>query len=765
MKQYRYYFFICSLIVLSACNTKFLPKGEMLYVGANVKIENDSLTKSQKKALRTELNTLPRPKPNSSFLGLKPKLFAFNIAGTPKRPKGLRNWLKNKIGEPPVLARSVDLKLNREILQNRLENRGFYQVAVTSYTTSRKLRLRATYIATPGIQYRIKAVTFSTDSSELGKAVTATYTKSLLKPGAYYNLNAITSERSRIDQTLKEEGFYYFNPDYLLIKVDSTIGNHQVNLYMTIKPEIPTLAKKRYVIGPITIYPNYSLAQTRADTAKNDAVLFDGFYVIDKDSTFKPSVFSRSMFFKSGELYNRSAHNLSLNRLISIGSFKLVTNRFERDKNAPKPTLDAFYYLTPLPRKSIRTELLGTTKSTNLTGTELSVSWRNRNTFRGAEQLIIRVYGSYEWQISGTQLGYNTLRLGTESTLSFPKFIVPFFSFNTANAFVPRTKFTLGYELLNKPLLYTLRSFRALAGYTWKESTRKEHELNLVSVNFVQPTNITSEYQDSINENPILAKTIERQFIVGSTYSFTYTDQLEVTRRNTIYFNGNIDLAGNLLGLIQGANYKTGDTATIFGVRYSQYAKMDGDFRYYLKTGRHSKLVGRIFAGVGIPIGNSSELPYIKQYFAGGTNSNRAFLARSIGPGTYREATSSLKSYTPDQSGDIKLELNAEFRAKLVGIVYGALFVDAGNVWLFNDDPDKPGAKFSKDFLNELAVGTGFGLRFDLSFLVLRTDLGFPIHKPWLVKGDRWVFDQIDVASKLWREDNLVFNLAIGYPF
>ena len=766
LKQYKYYFLVYGLLSLVACNnTRYLPKGEELYIGADVKIESDSLKKSQEKALRAELKGLIRPKPNTTFLGLRPKLLAYKIAGTSKKNKGLRYWLRNKIGEPPVLASYVGLQNNERILQNRLENKGFFRARVVGDTTSKKRKVKAEYMALPGPQFLIDSVNFSTDSSLLGKAVTRTSSKTLLKPGDPYNLDVIKGERERIDQTLQEHGFYYFTPDYLLVKVDSTNGNYKVNLYITVKPETPLLARQSFIIGDIYIFPNFSLALTRADTSKKDAVLFDGLHVIDKDSTFKPGVFSRSIFFRRGDVYNRTDHNLSLSQLISIGSFKFVKTRFERDESATEPTLNAFYNLTPLPGKSLRGEVLGTTKSNNLNGSELSLSWRNRNTFHGAEQLQIRGYGGFEVQVNGTQHGYNTYRLGIENTLSIPRFLVPFLEVNTRNAFVPRTKFTLGYELLNKRKLYTLNSFRASAGYNWKENIRKEHELNLISINYVQPANITAKYLDSVRNNIILAKTIEKQFILGSTYSFTYTDQLEVTRKDNIYFNGNIDLAGNIPGLLQGANYKTGDTVTIFGVRYSQYVKIDGDLRYYFKTGRESRIACRIIAGIGYPYGNSSELPFIKQFYSGGSNSIRAFRSRSVGPGTYRQDVSSFNNFLPDQSGDIKIEINTEYRVKLTGIVHGALFVDAGNVWLFNNNPNKPGAKFSKEFLNELAVGTGFGLRFDLAFLVLRTDLAFPIRKPWLVKGDRWVFDQIDLTQKQWRKENLVFNLAIGYPF
>lgn len=771
MKRSRFIlFFLTVLLSLAACsNLKYLPKGESLYVGGSVKIENDSIKKGDRKALNSELNGLLRPKPNTSILGLRPKLYAYNIAGTPKKAKGLRGWLKNKIGEPPVFANAVDLQNNQDIIQNRLENKGYFQATVIGDTISKNRKVKAVYKAVTGPQYIIGLVSFPADSSDLDRNITATALKTLLKPGEPYNLDVIRGERERIDQTLKEKGFYYFGPDYLLIQVDSTIGKHTVNLFVTVKPETPQLARNIFTIGDIYIYPNFSLAQTQSDTTKRDAVRFNDFYVIDKDSTFKPAVFGRSMFFHSGEPYNRKDHNLSLNRLTTIGSFKFVKNRFERNEQAERPTLDTYYYLTPLPRKSLQGEVLGTTKSNNLTGSEVSVSWRNRNTFRGAEQFSVRAYGGFEVQVSGNQRGYNTYRLGTEATLSIPRFVIPFFDFNTSNEFVPRTKFTIGYELLNKRQLYTLNSFRAQAGYNWKENNLKEHEVNLLSVNYVQPANITLQFRDSINNNITLAKSIEKQFILGSTYSFTYNNQVEVARKNNMYFNANLDLAGNIWGLASRANYKTNDTISIFNARFAQYLRIDGDFRYYYKFGRKSQLANRVIAGIGYPYGNSFELPFIKQFFIGGSNSIRAFRARSVGPGTYRQGETSLENFLPDQSGDIKLEMNTEYRTQLAGIVYGALFVDAGNIWLYRDNPDpqraKPGSRFSREFLSELAAGAGFGLRFDLSFLVLRTDLAFPVRKPWLPKGNRWVLNEVDFADKNWRRENLVFNLAIGYPF
>jgi outer membrane protein insertion porin family len=263
-------------------------------------------------------------------------------------------------------------------------------------------------------------------------------------------------------------------------------------------------------------------------------------------------------------------------------------------------------------------------------------------------------------------------------------------------------------------------------------------------------------------KNPTLRKVVERQFILGSYYVFNYNELLSNPPANAIYFNGLVDASGNIAGLLIGKN-ETTKTRQLFGSDFAQYLKSEVDFRFYRKVGLNSVLANRIIVGVGFPYGNSQELPFIKQFFVGGTNSIRAFRSRSLGPGTYKVPDTTI--FLPDQSGDIKLELNTEFRAKLYTIFHGAVFVDAGNVWLYRENPLKPGGKFSGDFLSELAVGTGVGLRLDLNFFVLRLDVAFPLRKPYLPKGERWVWDEINIFNKDWRKKNLIFNIGIGYPF
>lgn len=751
------------LFVYGCSNTKYLPEGDLLYTGGSVMVKDSVMKKKERKELEKALEGLLRPKPNKQFLGLRPKLWFYNIAGEPTKDKGIRYWLRNKVGEEPVLFSKVDLDYNANVLRSFAENHGYFKARVSADSTVRSKRVTAEYTIQPRKQYKIKEVKFPEDSSALGKAIARTKRRSLLKEGNPYNLDIIKTERERIDARLKEKGFYYFNPDYILAQVDSTKGDQQVNIKLKIKEETPEKAREAYKIDKIIVYPNFSVSKDTIKYKKEDIVQYNDFTIIDTADTFNPRVFDRAILFKKGDLYNRKDHNLTLNRFVNLGTFNFVKNEF-KPSDSVKNALDSYYYLTLLPKKFIRFEVLGKTNSASYTGSEVNVNWNNRNLFGGAELLTVSVFGGADFQLAGENKGHNIFKLGTETSLTWPRFITPF-NIQGNSEFVPRTKATLRYEYQNRTQLYSLNSFNASFGYLWRESIRKEHQLNVMDITYVSPNNVTPEYQQDIKDDPALGKIIEKQLIFGPTYSYTYTNTMQKRKKHTFYFNGELDLAGNITGLLTGANIKKKDTVKIFDVPLSQYAKVKTDFRHYLKLTKETELVSRIIVGIGLPYGNSGVMPTSKQFVSGGTNSIRAFRARTLGPGSFFNTPTPNSSYLPDQSGDFKLEFSSEYRAKLFSIVNGALFVDAGNIWLLNADPLKPGAEISKDFMKDIAVGAGAGLRFDLSFLILRTDLAFPLRKPWLPENDRWVIDDIDFGNSTWRKENLILNIAIGYPF
>ena len=766
-KVHKGYIFII-VFLLSACNaTKHLPPNEKLYTGATVKLNSKDLTARERKVLRSDLQALTRPKPNTRFLGIPIKLNIYNMFRKAKA-KSFFGKFRDKSGEPPVLLSAVDLQSNAKILQNHSENKGFFNVKVSGDTIVKAKKGHASYTVETGSQHKINSARFDSTDSQLSLAIKESADNSFLKKGGAYNLDVIKGERIRIDAYLKERGFYYFNPEHLIIKVDSTVGNNLVDMIVSVKPEVPGNARQAYRINDVFIYSGYSLNTANNDTLKAMAELYQGYYIIDPRKRFKPKFFPPIMVFDSGDIYNRTDHNLSLSRLINVNEFKFVKNRFEPVSDSAK--LDAYYYLTPLPKNSLRAEVNATTKTNNLNGTQLQVNWKNRNFFRAGEQLSVSAYIGTEIQFggnikdsAGNRKRYNTYRTGAEMNFVIPRFVTfGLLNLNKRSAFVPRTNIQLGYDVLNRRKLYTLNSFRGAIGYLWKKDVQTQHEFYPISINYIQPINVTKEYRDNIFKFPYLQRIVDSQFVIGSTYQFNYNEIVTgIIKPNSVYFNGLVDLSGNIAGLLIPKKADAGNQKTLFKAPFDQYIKLEADGRYYRKLGLKSAWANRLILGYGNPYGNSKQIPFIKQFFVGGNNSLRAFRTRSVGPGTFKELNDS--SFLADQSGDLKLEINTEFRPHISGPLYGAVFIDAGNIWLKNEDPNRPGSKFTKDFLKQLAIGTGVGIRFDIVLFVVRLDVGIPLRKPW--EQNPWVVNQINLGNKDYRRENIVYNIAIGYPF
>jgi outer membrane protein insertion porin family len=490
------------------------------------------------------------------------------------------------------------------------------------------------------------------------------------------------------------------------MRIDTPVANHQLDITVEVKPETADRARRIYDINNIYIYPNYTLRDTSLMLDK--AQPYRNYFVVQKREYVRDFVFKNVVQFQKGSVYSRTEHNKALNRFVELGPFKFVKNRFE-DVSADTPKLNVFYFLTPYQRKSLRFEVAARTTSANFSGTQVNLSWRNRNAFKGAELLTVSLFGSTDVQVSGQNSGYNVYQYGVNTSLSWPRFISPW-NFTNSSAFVPHTTLTLQYAMINRVKLYNLNSFSASFGYQWKQDIRKSHEFNIFNLTYVNAANVTHEYDSivMVTPNPTLKHVIDNQLTFGPSYSYTFTNTMDNYRTNTWYFNGKVSESALLLGLLSGADTLSGKTRKIAGTNYNQYIKLESEVRYYHKTSALSSIAGRFFAGAGLPFGNSTLMPYSQQFFIGGTNSLRGFRARSIGPGSYQPQQQNIagtvsNGFFPDESGDIKLEANLEYRPHLFSIVNGALFVDAGNIWNLNSQNGLPGSAFGKNFLNQIS--------------------------------------------------------------
>jgi outer membrane protein insertion porin family len=770
-----YSFLLVALFVSGCSNTKKLAAGESLFLGGDVSVTDREVEKKQRKVIASDLEDAVRPKPNRKALGVRFRLLIHNYVGKNKT-KGPLYKFREKNGEEPVLASSVDMELNKLIFENVLQNRGFFYPKIQGELVTKRKKTRAKFKVQTGPQYFINETFFQHDTtSTLGEDIYALREETLLKPGQPYNLDLIKGERERIDRALKEIGYYFFKSDYILVKVDTSLGNQKVNMYVTLKSddETPEQMYNIYNIRDVYIFPNYRLRGRNTDTNKANAVEYEGYKVVDSQKKFRPSVFAYTMHFKPGDEYNRTDQNTTLNRIINLNVFKFVKNRFEPINDS---LMDVYYYLTPYPKKAIRFELGAMTQNDSRVGTQGSISWKNRNTFKGAEEFTVKVNGGYEVQYGGngnaggsegtSGAGGNRrpdiYEGGIETSLSIPRLLVPFFDPRVNGSFIPRTFIKAGAKLEAQSSLLRIYSYRFSYGYNWKEDMRKEHQLYPFNITYVKTDTLSNQ-----NLNLFYGNLIFNGLIIGPTYQYNYSTQIGPPRLNDYYFSGLVDFSGNILGLVQKADYEN-NPKQIFGASYAQYMKYSVDFRYYHRVVQHPKepaknttWANRVIVGFGYPYGNSAQMPNVKQFFSGGNSSLRGFRSRLLGPGTFYDSTGSLIQTL----GDLKLEFNTELRANIWNFINGAAFVDMGNIWLYRDNPVLPGGKFTSSFYKELAVDAGLGLRLDFKILVLRLDLAIPLRKPWLPENDRWVIDDIAFGNNKWRGQNMIFNLAIGYPF
>ena len=753
------------ILFLAACSgTRNLPEGEKLYVGANIKLE--SAEPVNKRMVKTAAELAVRPKPNKGYLGMRPRLWMYNAAGEEPRSK-FKKWMK-KNGEPPVLMSSIKPSVTSAIIDAKLFNLGIFKSFTESKIVEKKRTVHVIYTSHLHHPYVIKDLIYSISDDSLSRLILAEKDKSLIKQGQDYNLDLLKTERIRIDVLLKNKGYFYFNPDYLLFKADTSNVNRDVTFKLTLKDSIPINALTAYRINNVYINQNYSLNERYARNTK-DTLMVQDFIFLGKESRMrvKPKVLLQSVYLRKHDIFSRLNHTITLNRLMSMGNFKLVQINFSENKDSVPGLLDVNIQMTPMPKRTFRAEIDMVSKSNNYTGPRMNLSILNRNTFSRAELLNLNLAGSFEAQLSGKEKNLYSYSYNPQLELTFPRFLTPFNIRRSNSIYIPKTSFLLSYNYMKRVNYFDMRTFRFVYGFKWKENIRKEHEFHPIDVSYTSIGNKSAAFNQLLDSIPFLRKSYEEQFIAGGNYSFTYNEQMLTGKKLQNYFRVTAELAGTVFSLakvIGGDKISAENPSKVAGSVYSQFAKMSLDARSFYNFRDKNKLALRFYAGIAKPMGNSSVLPYNKQFFSGGPNSIRAFQINSVGPGTYYQNVDQIGFL--QLGGDVKLEANAEYRFNIYRYFKGAFFVDAGNVWLLKSNPANTGSPFMfSKFMNEMAVGTGFGLRVDVSFFILRFDLAIPLRKPWLEDNHRWVTNQIDFRSSTWRKDNLVLNVAIGYPF
>lgn len=785
---------------LVACSpTRKLVDGEHLLV-KNV-IDNDSKLVSS-----GELRNFLRQKPNRKLIGLllfRFHLQVYNLVNQEKlekrslilEEKNKRRNLKRKvkgkepkerrrsfwewlagIGEAPVLYDQLITEKSAEQLEIFLRGKGHFNAAVydTVVFNDRRKRAKVYYTVRSGKPYTVRNITYNIDDTRLERLVRSGRSRGrVMRDGMPYDVDLFQAERERIERDLKSNGYFGFSDDYVRLKIDSNLNSYQVDLELTIADPVvkdtglvDAKTHPTYTIRNIYIHTDHD--QKNPYKADLDTLVYNGVHFIFREKfKHRPEMLLDKIFFKSGDLYRVKRTELTYRYLSGLRAYRFINITFREDVEPDgRHVLDYFIQLSPSMRQSYAIEFQGTNTDGNL-GLSGSFVYRNKNLFRGAEILQFKLTGGVEAQVVAQEAEtesaeivqpLNTLEISSEISLIIPKFLVPFRLNRVMRYGNPKTIISASYSYQQRPD-YTRTIFNAKFGYKWAQSQFARHSLNPIEVNFVNIYNENAEFQERLDnlQDKLLLNTFSPHLITTTNYSYVFSNQRVNKKENFSYFRARLESSGNLLRGIMAASQAEKDTNgsyRVFNIPFSQYLKYEIDYRKYWRMNEHSQLVFRVNQGLAYPLLNLGVLPFESSFFGGGANGIRAWTSRSLGPGSLPD---SLNLF--DQFGDMKLEFNLEYRFDIYRWFKGALFADAGNVWLIKDDIDRPGGVFRLNrFYKELALGAGLGIRLDFSFFIIRFDMAFPIHDPGRPVNDRW-------AVKYFTAKDINFNLGIGYPF
>lgn len=754
-------------ITMGSCRiNRFIPEGKSLVQSNKIVIEGEK-TQISKSGL-------------SSFITLKPYKTTFQTKlpnwiyyKAERRPNNKAwKWINEKFGREPIYYELSGANKSAEQMMRYLDNVGYFHSKVTHTVKTRKKRTKITYHVYPTQPYTVDSIKYIIEDSLIHSYIMRDSAKFSLKAGDIYNAYALNADRELMTERMKNSGYYFFNRDNIYYEVDSNFMNHSMKITMRMKDN--ALAYKKYYIRDIKVYPDFSVFRMNDKPSDSASLLVEAgtirkrlntwdFYYYDKPQV-KPQTFSQSINIIEGLPYNlRSVTNTYK----ALGNFRLFRNvNIEFDTvSSPNDSLNLLDCRITMQQNDVHSITLqaeGTNSDGDL-GLKGSLAYTNKNIFHGAETFQLSLKSGLEAQrLLGTELTengknvFNTREFGITASLLFPKFLSPISFLSFARDYQPTTSVSLGF---NAQVRYYYSRYISTASfrYDWKSNYRTSHIFTPINLNSVKIDNINETFQAYLD-----AETSQRKkdqytshLILGTRYAYTYNSQNFNQLGSFFYIRADLESSGNLLSLFNNTKLITENEGhhELFGIRYAQYLRGSFDIRQHLDIGHDSWLVFREFVGLGLPYGNSRDLPFERSFYGGGANGLRGWIYRTVGPGGYVPTSNDI-----ERTGDLQLEFNAEYRFPIYNIFNGALFVDAGNVWAYHPNESMPNSEFRfNSFYNQLAMDAGLGVRIDVSFLILRFDFAYAMRNPYKDEdGSYWRFGN---------GDNLRMQVGIGYPF
>lgn len=757
--------FVVAIFLFSCSPVKFVPQDEYLLNKVNIEVEESNINKDEAKSHI-------RQKENYKILGFaKFHLWLYNLSSKKKN----EGWLK-RIGEPPVVYDEALVLASQERLKQYLGNKGYFRASVDTEVEFKENRQKANvkYKIKTGDQYKIRDLNYHIPDSALKAHFYKDSSEILITPGTPFDFNRLEEQREDIVDLYRNKGYFYFNKDDVSYIADSSRFEKEIVLDLFIGQDSLKNYQPQYLNDfTISVLPESGPVTSGVSSESNfsDTTRLDKLTLYQNSELFyRPSLFENLLQMESGTLYRLDDARSTFNAFNRLRRFRFIDVQFNKPVHLQDTNLlNCNIRLAPLSKQAVSFDIEGTNTSGNL-GVAGNINYRHRNLFRGAELFQLNFKGAVERQqrvVDEVSEYFNTRELGVESKLTFPKLIGPGQAINAFRDVLPQTVVTLGYNFQRRPE-YTRTISNVKFGYNWKTSEYLDHTWNIVDFNLVNLYQFDPGFINFIKDLYIKSSFTDH-LIMAMNYSLVYNTQQLGAKKSYTYFRFNVESAGNLLGLYSTVTNRTKNQEMdslgvvsssyyrLLSTRFAQYVKSDIEFRYGYTIDKYNALVGRAFLGAALPYGNFDVLPFEKKFFTGGANGIRAWQVRSLGPGTYKAPEDAY----PNQSADIKLEVNLEYRYNLIGFMEGALFLDAGNIWAINSKDNRPGALFKlNSFYRQLALGTGTGFRFDFNYFIFRVDVGMKLRDPSQPTGNGWI-----IGHRRYTSDDFNIAFAIGYPF
>ena len=759
---------VAMLVLAAACSTtRLLGPDEVRYNGIG---KFDVRTANHEKlspGLLENLNAAAYCNANNyifaPFITIPVGLWTYNNwpDSTTGFMSGLNNGIYRKLAKPPVLLDAVRPQMRTKVLEQILANNGYFGSTVTydwAYSRYNKKKAKIDYTLYVGEPYRIDSIIYLNRPEPVAGFVDSIARKSpYLQKGEIFCVDSLAAERVRITNSLRNRGYYYFRPEYIEFLADSLITPGAIAIKMTLADNMPRMAKERYKTGKIvtTVLRNDMTDPGTPDTMHTNR----GEVIVMRPARLRKNLIPSCITFREGKYFSVRDMDRTQTRLSRIGIFNNIQIQpVPADTSAGHGVLDVYNLVQFDSPIEASIEMNVSSKSNSYLGPGLILGISHNNLFGGGERLSLQLNADYEWQTGRDRSSiFNSYEFGLNASLAFPRMLAPKFIKRTSRE-LNWTTINLGASVLNRPHFFKLAEFNTGITYEWRAARHSVNQFTPFKLTYNKLISTTHDFDSVMAQNPAIALSFQSQFIPQMSYTYTLDKFLERERINGINFSFTVTEAGNIFdGIWRLAGVK--GEKKLFGTPFSQFVKGQAQVVYSrrLIRGTEQWLVSRFLIGAEHAYGNSTQVPYSEQFYIGGANSIRAFTVRSIGPGSYRAPSGSRNGYF-DQTGTFKIELNSEYRFPIVSVLHGAVFVDAGNIWLLKDDPLRPGGQLKgSTFLKDIALGTGVGLRVDIGMMVIRGDLGYGLHTPYY-NGTPHYFN---IAFK----NAFAFHLAIGYPF